>query len=252
MRATATPLRCSRLQPVRILSVTGTSAGPHRRLEDRGDQRLVAQQRGARVPVADFLRRAAHVDVDDLRAGVDVAPRRLGHRHRVAARDLHDARFGLACVDRAAGAIPRCPQSRGSAEIISPAARAAPMRRQSLRNGRSVTPAIGARSARPPSRYGPMAMTPHGLSPGPARSAGRRPIRAGRRRAGNRRRPGRDRRSRARRPRWRRGRAVACRRRRALEVLGRLEVANRDRVAEAVIEFEAQDRMRLGEGRRDS
>ena len=40
----------------------------HDRVEDRGDQRLVAQQRRAGGDVADLLRRAAHVDVDDLRA----------------------------------------------------------------------------------------------------------------------------------------------------------------------------------------
>jgi hypothetical protein len=43
--------------------------GAHGRLEDGRDQRLVAQQRRACLLVADLPGRAAHVDVDDLRAG---------------------------------------------------------------------------------------------------------------------------------------------------------------------------------------
>lgn len=40
---------------------------PDHGIEDLGDQRLVPQQGGPRCLVAYLLRRAAHVDVDDLR-----------------------------------------------------------------------------------------------------------------------------------------------------------------------------------------
>ena len=47
-------------------------AGGDHRLDDRERQRLVLHQRRAGPLVADLLGRAAHVDVDDLRAAVDV------------------------------------------------------------------------------------------------------------------------------------------------------------------------------------
>ena len=55
-------------------------------------ERFVLHQRRARRLVAHLLRRTAHVDVDDLRAGVDVTPRGLRHHLRIAACDLHGAR----------------------------------------------------------------------------------------------------------------------------------------------------------------
>ena len=39
--------------------------------------------------IADLLRRAAHVDVDDLGALVDVESGGVGHHHRIGARNLH-------------------------------------------------------------------------------------------------------------------------------------------------------------------
>ena len=69
--------RCARAshQPVRIFSVTGTPRGAQAAttasmIAQR--QRLVLHQRRAGPLVAHLLGRAAHVDVDDLRAAVDV------------------------------------------------------------------------------------------------------------------------------------------------------------------------------------
>ena len=111
--------------------------------ENMADQRFVFHQRRARCLVADFLRRTAHVDVDDLRAGIDVALRGFHHHLRIAAGDLHDARFGFAAVVHAPPRFVVC-HKRTSQVSISPAAIPAPMRRHNSRNGRSVTPAMGA------------------------------------------------------------------------------------------------------------
>ena len=77
------------------------------RLRDRDGERLVLHQRGARPLVADLLGRAAHVDVDDLRAAIDVVGRRLGHHGGVRPGDLHRDRARFALVVRA----PRCLQA---------------------------------------------------------------------------------------------------------------------------------------------
>ena len=50
----------------------------HHRIQDGGDQRLIAQQRRTAGATADFLGGTAHVDVNNLRAPVHVQPRRLG------------------------------------------------------------------------------------------------------------------------------------------------------------------------------
>ena len=71
---------------------------PHHGFDDFKGQRLVAHQRRASPLVADLLGRAAHVDVDDLGAVLDVEPRRPRHRFRVGAGDLHGDRPGLAGV----------------------------------------------------------------------------------------------------------------------------------------------------------
>ena len=105
---------------------------------------FILHQRRARKHVADFLRRAAHVDVDDLRAALDVDRAASRHQRRVAADDLHCARLVLAGVIGAARVF-SLPQSSELDETISDAAMPAPRRRQSMRNGRSVTPAMGAR-----------------------------------------------------------------------------------------------------------
>ena len=93
-----TPLRKSRLHPVRVFSVTGTLDAATTVLENFRDQRFISEQRRAAQPVAHFLGRAAHVDVDDLRAEIDIAARGFGQRLRIRARELHHARLGLAGV----------------------------------------------------------------------------------------------------------------------------------------------------------
>ena len=112
IRAIASALRCSGSQPVRILSVTGTSTARTTAVDDRFDQRLVREQRGAGGDVADLLGRAAHVDVDDLRAAVDVVPRGVGHHRRIGAGDLHRDRLHLAAMIGAAPRFLRAPQPR--------------------------------------------------------------------------------------------------------------------------------------------
>jgi hypothetical protein len=66
------------------------------------DQGFILHQRRAGHHVADFLGRAAHVDVDDLGAVVDVVAGRFGHHLRVGAGDLHRDRRDFALVVGAA------------------------------------------------------------------------------------------------------------------------------------------------------
>ena len=61
----------------------------HHRAQDVAHQFFVLQQRAARQHVADFFYRAAHVDVDNLRAVFHIVACGLGHLFRVAARNLH-------------------------------------------------------------------------------------------------------------------------------------------------------------------
>ena len=158
MRAMASALRAPGSGPVRILSVTGTSTAATTAREDRRDQRLVGQQRRAGGDVADLLRRAAHVDVDDLRAVRDVVARGLGHQRRIGAGDLHRDRRALALVidapPRLVGAAQPRDWTRPSPTPRSPRR----SRLHSLRNGRSVTPAIGATASLFGKRWGPMRM----------------------------------------------------------------------------------------------
>ena len=141
--ATRSALRLRGSQPVRILSVTGTSTARDHGLEDAPDQRLVSQQRRAGHHVAHLLGRAAHVDVDDLRAVVDVVARRLGHhapdrRRRSAPRS---GRLRPSWLARAAR-FARAAQFRAGHHLGHRQAGADALAQ--LRNGRSVTPAIGA------------------------------------------------------------------------------------------------------------
>ncbi len=84
---------------------------PDHGIEDLGDQRLVPQQGGPRCLVAYLLRRAAHVDVDDLRTEFHIALRGLGQHGRIAAGDLHRARLVLAIVDQAQARLAAVPQA---------------------------------------------------------------------------------------------------------------------------------------------
>ena len=87
-----------------------------RGMQDARNQRLVLQQRGSREPVAHLLGRTAHVDVDDLGAGIDVAARGLGHHQRIETGDLHHARAGLAAMIHATSRFRRVPQPHVGAE----------------------------------------------------------------------------------------------------------------------------------------
>ena len=75
------------------------------RLENARDQRLVREQRRAAQPPAHFLGRASHVEVDDLRAEVDVEARGFRERRGIGAGELHDARFRFTGMIHAVTAI---------------------------------------------------------------------------------------------------------------------------------------------------
>ena len=85
-------------------------AGGHHRLDDLQRQGFVLHQRRAGPLVADLFGRAAHVDVDDLRASVDVVGRGVGHHLRVGAGDLHRDWRGFALMVGAARGFQRVPQ----------------------------------------------------------------------------------------------------------------------------------------------
>ena len=67
-------------------------------LEDARDQRFVLQQCRTRHHIADFFRRATHVDIDDLRALIDVVTRGVGKHLRIRAGDLHRDRIDFTVV----------------------------------------------------------------------------------------------------------------------------------------------------------
>ena len=81
-------------------------------IEYPAHQRLILQQRGARHHVADFLGRAAHVDIDDLRALRHVIASSFSHHCRVGARDLHRDRIYFSFVIGAATGLFGTPQQR--------------------------------------------------------------------------------------------------------------------------------------------
>ena len=85
---------------------------------DAADQRLVAQQRRTGVDLADLLGRAAHVDVDDLRAVIDVVACRLGQQQRIMAGDLHGHRPGLAAMLHARARLLGLPHARVDARHL--------------------------------------------------------------------------------------------------------------------------------------
>ena len=101
----------------------------------------------SRPALADFFGRASHVDVDDLRAKIDVDARGARELRRIGADQLHHARLGLAVVVHAPLRLVAAPEALVGAEHFG-RRQAAPKRRHSWRKGRSVTPAMGASSAR--------------------------------------------------------------------------------------------------------
>src|ERR1022692_1247851 len=81
-------------------------------LDNSAHQRFVLHQRGPRGDVTDLLRRTAHVDVDDLRASIDVIARRIGHLRGIGAGDLHDDRLDLAVMIHSPLRLARIPKLR--------------------------------------------------------------------------------------------------------------------------------------------
>ncbi len=105
-------LRCCGSGPVRILSVTGTSTAPTTASQTAATSDSFDEQRRACRGVAHLLRRATHVDVDDLRAAVDVVACRLGHHRRIGTRDLHGDRRRLTRVIGTPARLVGAPQLR--------------------------------------------------------------------------------------------------------------------------------------------
>ena len=86
--------------------------GPYHRLQNIGHQRLVTQQRRTGGDIADFLGRTTHINVDDLRALVDVDAGRLGHHGWIGAEDLYRARFVFAAMIGAPTGLLAAPEQR--------------------------------------------------------------------------------------------------------------------------------------------
>ena len=84
----------------------------HHRFQNATDQHLVAQQGRAGVGVAHLLGRAAHVDVDDLRAMVDIEARRIAHHLRISAGNLHRDRIDFAFMIGATAGFLATPEQR--------------------------------------------------------------------------------------------------------------------------------------------
>ena len=103
--------------------------------EDARDESLVAHEGRTGCAVAHLLRRAAEVDVDDLRAELDIHARGVGHHAGVIARDLHDARLGLAAMVEPVARLRRVPQAEVRSHHLGgrdsrPHAAAQPAKRQ--------------------------------------------------------------------------------------------------------------------------
>ncbi len=125
----------------------GHAHGADHGLEQLSHERLIFEQRRATGLTAHFLRGTSHVYVDDLRAQRLVDACGLSRAQQVpilrAARRAARARLRDPARRRDFAEL----QRRVSAVSISEAARPAPSCRQRIRNGRSVTPAIGASTA---------------------------------------------------------------------------------------------------------
>src|ERR1700678_2708348 len=91
---------------------------PYHAVQNSCNQLLVLQQGGSCQTIADFFCGAAHVDIDDLRAGIHVAALRLGHHRGIEAGDLHDTRAGLARMVHAPARFRRVPQPHIGAEHL--------------------------------------------------------------------------------------------------------------------------------------
>src|SRR5690349_12855625 len=81
------------------------------RAENFTNQFFISEQRGTTQPVAHFFRGATHVDVDDLRAEIDVSACGFGESLGIRARELHGARLRFARVIHATLRFFRRPQT---------------------------------------------------------------------------------------------------------------------------------------------
>ena len=82
----------------------------HNCLYDGQRQRLVLHERRASPLVADLFGRAAHVDIDDLCAAIDVVERCVGHHLRLGAGNLHRYRPWFPGVVGTTRSFERVPQ----------------------------------------------------------------------------------------------------------------------------------------------
>ena len=128
------------------LESNGHTNRAHDGLNDACDQRFILQERGARHHVAHLLRRAAHVDVDDLRAFVHVVLRGCPAIIAGSAPAICTEIGSTSPSWFARRRVFSDPQSKELLATISETAMPAPISLHNCRNGRSVTPAIGATS----------------------------------------------------------------------------------------------------------
>ena len=149
MRATAAPLRCARSQPVRVLSVTGTPVP----CAAATTASRIRPTRGSSCNKAEPQRRLQTFFAGQpMLMSMICAPRSMLRR---AASASAAGSAPANCTTRGSGSPSwsmrwrdlREFQSLVSEVIISEAASAAPRRRARMRNGRSVTPAMGASTA---------------------------------------------------------------------------------------------------------
>ena len=110
MRAMRTAFLAPGFGPVRIFSVTGTSTARTTASRIAATSGSLPSSADPGRDVAHFPGRAAHVDVDDLRAQADVVARGLGHGLRIGPRDLYRDRVDLAGMVGAEARFPRLAQ----------------------------------------------------------------------------------------------------------------------------------------------
>ncbi|MNZ14672.1 hypothetical protein D3C78_316010 [compost metagenome] len=80
-------------------------------VEDLGHQGLILHQRGACGLVADLLRRAAHVDIDDLGTEFDIGPGRFRQHLRITTGYLDGAGLRIPLVEQAQPRFAAVPQA---------------------------------------------------------------------------------------------------------------------------------------------
>ena len=118
----------------------------------------IAHERRSRGPVGHLLRRATHIDIDDvgaLRLGNACAFR---HPPGLASGELHDMDADAGAV--AANGCLAFSRARPAHAVISETTSPAPSLSASRRNGVSVMPDMGAKTTRFGTATGPIASDP--------------------------------------------------------------------------------------------